>query len=122
MNRLKCSFLARRSLNFMKLKSISQSFLFSTLVLLQSHSAFAEIITSVPEIGPHQKVLTVEKNRNPENILIVYTKTDAACNFTNDNLDQPVFDFYWLINGTDFKAMNTVLRSEVEKRMSYCGI
>ncbi|MFM9726342.1 hypothetical protein ACKI1L_38100, partial [Streptomyces scabiei] len=76
--------------------------------LLVSLPVFAREITDIPQLGTHQQIFTVEKNVNPENVAIVYTKVDSACRFVNDpaNRDEPVFDFYWRMGGTDYKPMN----------------
>ena len=102
----------------MKKTIVTASALFFSVSL---SSAFAKPITDIPQIGPHQQILTVEKNVNPENIALVYTKVDAQCRFVTDpaNRDQPVFDFYWRMGGKDYKPMNSFFKSEFQKRMAY---
>ncbi|MGZ3650526.1 MAG: hypothetical protein ACXVB9_22375 [Bdellovibrionota bacterium] len=94
---------------------------FILAALFVSSLAQAKEITNIPEIGPHQAIFHVEKNVNPENIAVVYTKTDSQCRFVTDpaNRDQPVFDFYWLMDGKDYKPMNSFFKSEFHKRMTF---
>jgi hypothetical protein len=51
----------------------------------------------------------------------VYTKVDDKCRFVTDpsNRDEPVFDFYWRMDGRDYKAMNPFFKNEFHKRMSF---
>ncbi len=87
------------------------------LILLASPLVRADEVTNIPEVGVHQKILIVEKSVHPQNILVVYSKLDQKCNFVFNSPSRPVFDFYWLQNGTSYKPMNSTLRAEVEKRM-----
>lgn len=91
------------------------------LTALPLSIAFARPITNIPEIGAHQAIFNVEKNVNPENIAIVYTKVDAQCRFLTDpsNRDQPIFDFYWMMGGTSYKPMNSFFKSEFSRRMAF---
>jgi hypothetical protein len=84
-------------------------------------SASAKDVGNIPEIGRHQAIFNVSKNVNPQNIAVVYTKVDDKCRFVNnpENRDQPIFDFYWLMDGKTYKPMNGMIKSEFRKRMSF---
>lgn len=80
--------------------------------------AGAEPTGDIPEIGAHQPILTVEKNVNPQNVMVVYTKADASGRFLADPGDRtrPMIDFYWLMDGTKYKPVNVLIKSEIRKR------
>lgn len=83
----------------------------------------ASILTSatIPQIGEHLPFITVEKNVNPQNVLIVYTKADEKCRFATNpaNRDQPVFDFYWLMDRQNYKPVNSLIKREIYKRFEF---
>ncbi len=89
----------------------------STLVFSQVFAG-SDLVRPIPEIGPHKRIIQIEKNQNPENILIVYTKLNEHCNFVSVLNDTPVFDYYWLMNGISYKPLNFTLKSEIEKRIT----
>src|SRR5437868_10402489 len=88
------------------------------LTILNLNSALAQP-TTVPEIGSHYPIFKVEKNENPENIMIVYTKLDANCHLQVDSstAGNPVFDFYWLMNRQTYKPVNSLIKSSVKDRL-----
>lgn len=75
-------------------------------------------VTNIPEVGAHHPILIVEKNVNPQNLMVIYTKVDAKGRFLADLADQerPVFDFYWLMNGKDYKPVNSLIKNEIGRR------
>ncbi len=75
---------------------------------------------NIPEIGVHQPVLIVEKNVNPQNKMVVYTRLDANGRFMTDrsNRNRPVLDFYWLMGGRNYKAVNPLIKNEIRKRFT----
>lgn len=83
-------------------------------------SPAAELSNMAP-IGAHYRVITVEKSINPENIMVVYTKVDSHCRFITDpaQRDQPVFDFYWLMNRKSYKPVHKLIKGEVRKRLEF---
>ena len=89
---------------------------FFLVLLLLGHRAFAGAISDIPQVGPHYRILTLEKNENPQNIAVIYTQLDKACHFLKDSKGQPVFDFYWLMDRTRYKPMNWLLKSGVHRR------
>ena len=80
--------------------------------------AVAGEVADIPAVGAHHPILIVEKNVHPQNLLVVYTKLDAKGHFLADpsNRNQPVFDYYWLMDGKNYKAVNSMIRSELRKR------
>lgn len=92
-------------------------FLTLGLMALKSLPASAELVTSIPAVGPHFPILVVEKNINPQNIMTVYTKLDANCTLETTAENQPVLGFYWLIDKVQFKPVHPLIRTEVEKRL-----
>jgi hypothetical protein len=76
-------------------------------------------VSNIPQIGPHEPILIVEKNVHPENLMIVYTKVDEHGHFVPNPLNpiQPFLDFYWLINGKTYKPVSPLIKSEIRKRL-----
>jgi hypothetical protein len=89
----------------------------SLLAVSMLRVAAAEV-THIPEVGVHQPILTVAKNVNPQNLMVVYTKLDASGRFLADPADRerPVFNFYWLMNGKNYKPVNRLIKSEIRGR------
>lgn len=83
--------------------------------------AAAGEIVNIPEIGPHQPVLIVEKNVNPQNIMVFYTKVDAKGRLVIEpaNGNRPVFDFYWLMEGKKYKPVHARIKNEIGKRLEH---
>jgi len=75
-------------------------------------------VTNIPEVGAHQPILVVGKNVNPQNLMVSYTRVDANGRFLANPADQdrPVFDFYWLMDGKNYKPVNGLIKSEIGKR------
>jgi hypothetical protein len=73
-------------------------------------------VLNIPEIGPHYKIMTFEKNENPQNILVVYTKLDENCRFAVKN-GKPLIDFYWLMDGKRYKPTHPLIKDAVRKRL-----
>ena len=79
--------------------------------------AGAQEIKSIPEVGVHVKLFTFEKSENPQNIMIGYTKLDADCRFVRDG-GQPLLDYYWLMDGTRYKPVHSMIKREVRGRLA----
>ena len=75
-------------------------------------------VTNLPELGAHHPILVVGKNVNPQNLMVIYTKVDAKGRFLANSADQdrPVFDFYWLMDGKDYKPVNGLIKNEIRRR------
>ena len=75
-------------------------------------------VTNIPEVGAHQPILIVGKSVNPQNLMVVYTKVGANGRFLANaaDRDRPVFDFYWLMDGKDYKPVNGLIKKEIGRR------
>lgn len=82
---------------------------------IASHAS-ANLVTHIPQVGPHYALFNVEKNVNPQNIMVVYSKLDQDCRFLKDNYG-PQFDFYWLMDRASYKKVNSIIKSEIRKRL-----
>jgi hypothetical protein len=53
--------------------------------------------------------------------MVIYTKEDASGHFLMDPADpsRPVFDFYWLMDGKNYKPVNGMIKSEIIKRFEW---
>ena len=93
---------------------------FIGLFCLSLPSLGAELSQIAP-IGAHYRLFTVEKSINSQNIMVVYTKLDSQCRFLTDpnERDQPVFDFYWLMDGRRYKRVHPLIKAEVKKRLEF---
>ncbi len=81
-------------------------------------SEASEIVSNIPSLGAHYKLFTFEKNENPQNILVVYTKLDKDCHFqTPTNSSQPFLDYYWLMNRQTFKPVHSLIKSGIQQRL-----
>lgn len=70
----------------------------------------------ISEIGEHYKIISFEKNENPQNIMVVYTKLDRNCKFIKQN-GKPLVDFYWLMDGKKYKPTHALIKDAVRKRL-----
>lgn len=80
----------------------------------------ASVQTENPaEVGPHYRLFTFEKNENPQNIMIIYTKLDSDCRFVENpkNKRQPLMDFYWLMDRSRFKPVHPLIKSGIRSRL-----
>jgi hypothetical protein len=77
-------------------------------------------ITEIAEIGPHYKVLTVEKSIHPQNELVAYTRLDGDCRVAPDpkQAGKPTFDFYWLMDHAKYKRVNPLIERGIRKRLA----
>ena len=93
--------------------------LFVLFFILNIHSTTSWSAPQISQIGKHHPILLVEKNVNPDNTMVVYTKTDEKCQFdseTNGN-KSILFDFYWLMNRKDYKPVHKAIKKEIRKSM-----
>ena len=64
------------------------------------------------------RLFVVEKSKNPQNILVVYTQADPQCRI------EPVvygkkaylFDVYWLMDGTRYKRTHPLIKKHARRR------
>jgi hypothetical protein len=81
-------------------------------------TAMAISLNPIEAIGPHYPIFIVEKNVNPQNQMLAYTKLNSACEFVLDETKNPIFDFYWLMNGKDYKVINSIIKSQIRNRLA----
>ena len=91
--------------------------------ILFSQLASAAPQTNIPEIGPHEPILTFEKNENPQNVLIVYTQVDKNCHFRGPGKSEasasgPFVDFYWLMDRKKYKPVNPMIKNGIRDRLA----
>ena len=91
--------------------------LFAALMLTaaSSISNAATVVERTP-IGAHVPLLTLEKNENPQNILVVFTKVDQNCHFSLVE-KQPILSDYWLMNRERYKPVNALIQRGIAKRI-----
>ena len=89
------------------------------LLLLAAHAYAGKEITDIPEIGPHYRVAAFEKNIHPQNRLVVYTRLDKDCRVVRDSKKPhgPVLDYYWLMDGSRYKRVNSLIKRGIRKRL-----
>ncbi len=87
------------------------------LIWSAARSAGAAEVTNIPQVGTHQRLFVFKKNENPENVMIVYTKVTSDCRIVSDADHRPVFDFYWLMGGVDFKPVHPLIESGIRDRL-----
>lgn len=87
--------------------------------------AFA-LITAAPSVRAdnEKKLFTMEKNHNPENIMVIHTQTDSDCRFvpSSKNTEGNYVEFYWLMAGQTPKEVHPMIRGEIKKRVVFEGI
>jgi hypothetical protein len=88
--------------------------LFVTVVLV-GRRVFSAVPTSISQVGPHAPLIRVEKNENPQNSMVVYTKLDPSCKFAVTD-GHPVLDEYWLMDGERYKKVNPLIKNAVRQR------
>lgn len=78
-------------------------------------SARASEIKNLRELGSHHQVLLLEKNENPQNQIVVYTRVDNKCRFIRGSGKNrsALIGFYWLLNRSRYKPLS----SFVERRI-----
>jgi hypothetical protein len=84
-----------------------------------SRTLAGSLVTDVPQLGPHYKILTVEKSVNPQNTLVAYTRLDDQCRVIHDpkHDDLPVLDYYWLMDRSKYKPVNSMIKHGIRKRL-----
>ncbi len=82
--------------------------------------AFAQPVTLAP-LGKHYPVLVLEKNENPQNLLVAYVQLDKECRFLSSPHDdkQPMFDYYWLMDGARYKPVHPMIKSGIGSRLKF---
>jgi hypothetical protein len=77
-----------------------------------------QAVTAIGEIGPHYRVVTIEKSIHPQNQLVAYTRLDDQCRVQRDPKqgNGPVLDFYWLMDRSRYKRVNSLIKRGIRKR------
>lgn len=77
-----------------------------------------ELVNRSP-VGAHYPIITFEKNENPQNIMLIYTKLDKDCRFelNPQKRHEPVFDFYWLMGKKTYKPVHPLIKSGIHDRL-----
>jgi hypothetical protein len=90
-----------------------------TVLLLAVSAHAGPEITGIPEVGPHYKLFTVEKNIHPQNVMAAFTRLDEQCRVLRDPKrgNGPVFDFYWLMDGVRYKRVHPLIKRGIRKRL-----
>ena len=90
-----------------------------SLVYIYIGVAQAQNAGAISQIGEHSILFTFEKNENPQNIMIVYTKLDGACQIVVDPNEQasPTFNMYWLMSSNAYKPVHSLIKSGVFDRL-----
>jgi hypothetical protein len=89
------------------------------LLALAARSFAGTLIADIPEIGPHYRVVTIEKSVHPQNLLVAYTRLDEKCRIVRDPKqgNAPVFDFYWLMDGSRYKRVHPLIKRGIRRRL-----
>lgn len=83
------------------------------LALQLAHSS---LIDNIPQIGEHYRVLTLDKNEHPQNLLAIYTKLKADCTFAQTDHSR-LLGYYWLMNGEKYKPVNPLILQGIHNRI-----
>lgn len=87
-------------------------------VFVVSRKAWSSASQTIPEIGAHTPILKFEKNENPQNLMIVYTKLDpGTCAFAANDKNIPVLDEYWMMDGTRYKRVHPLIKRGIGERL-----
>ncbi len=90
------------------------------VVLFQVCLNFVAVAFASPTeaIGPHHPIILIKKNVNPQNQMVAYTKVNSACEFVLDQNQSPLFDFYWLMDGVNYKPVHPRIKNEIRSRLT----
>lgn len=90
-----------------------------TLILLSTLGYLALASAAVAAGSSEQvRLFTVEKSKNPQNILVVYCVVNSQCEFERilDAGQNHLFDMYWLMDGTTYKRTHPIIKKLARKR------
>ena len=106
-------------LYFRSMKNILFASSLFVLVLFSGRAYAGKEVTGIGEVGPHYKVVTVEKSIHPQNQLVAYTRLDEQCRVLRDpkQANRPVFDFYWLMDHSRYKRVNPLIKRGIRARL-----
>ncbi len=75
-------------------------------------------VKTIEAVGDHYPIFKVEKNINPQNQMVVYTKLNSQCGFVLTESKLPVFDYYWLMDRKNYKQVFSAIRSQIQNRLA----
>ncbi|MGZ3724039.1 MAG: hypothetical protein ACXVA9_13945 [Bdellovibrionales bacterium] len=86
-------------------------------LFLGSFSVAAAVIQNIPQIGAHYRILTLDKNENPQNILAIYTKLNPDCTMALDGPGKkPVLGYYWMMDHQNYKRVHPLILAGIRLR------
>ncbi len=88
------------------------------LLALSVRADAGEVVNAIAEVGPHYRLVRIEKSVHPQNVLVAYTRLDERCRAVRDPKDggRPVFDFYWLMDGARYKPVHALIARGIRQR------
>jgi len=74
--------------------------------------------TSTLSASEEVRLFIVEKSKNPQNILVVFTHADQQCRIkpVQYGKNAYLFDFYWLMDGTRYKPTHPLIKKHASRR------
>lgn len=91
---------------------MTSSKLLLTFSLLIAQTAFGATV--------EKKLFTMEKNYNPENILVIHAQTNESCKF--ESKDNQYIDYHWMMNRTVRKEVHPMIRKQIDEKVQFSGI
>ena len=75
-------------------------------------------VESVASASHEVRLFIVEKSKNPQNILVVYTQADRQCRIDPMASGEKthLFDFYWLMDGRRYKPTHPLIKKHARRR------
>lgn len=81
-------------------------------------SSEAKTAVTLDPIGTHYPIFVVEKNENPQNILVAYTRLDSKCHVVEDPATKkPFLDYYWMMDREHYKPVHRLIKSGIRDRL-----
>ena len=90
---------------------------FALAAALSASALAGPLVATIPEAGPHYRIVTVRKSVHPRNDLVVFTRLDENCREVREH-GAPVLDFYWLMDRRSYKPVNPLLKRGIRKRLA----
>lgn len=100
----------------MKKTAAAALFILVVILLLGRHVFGAQEQGVSEAIGAHTPILKVEKNENPQNLMVVYTKVNPETCAFDTSKGKPVLDEYWLMDGSKYKPVHPMIKNAVRDR------
>lgn len=68
-----------------------------------------------------QRLFTMEKSHNQENIMVIYAQTDEKCSFIPFESGS-YLNYYWLMDGKKRKDVHPLIKKGIEKRVEFKSV